>query len=48
MIYYKQKVNKLKLLRRVKKLFFGSYKVALEEGLIAEDHVSIVGGKLWQ
>ena len=31
------------MLRRIKKLFLGSYEVALEEGLIADEHVSIVG-----
>ena len=31
------------MLRRIKKLFLGSYEVALSEGLIADEHVSIVG-----
>lgn len=36
-------MKSLNLLRRIKKLFLGSYEVALSEGLIADEHVSIVG-----
>lgn len=35
--------------KRIKKLLIGSYKVALEDGLIAEEGVSVIGGgELWQ
>lgn len=34
----------MSLLRKFKKLFFGSYKIALKEGLIADEGVSVMGG----
>lgn len=34
----------MNLLKRIKKLLLGSYKVALEDGLIAEEGVSVMGG----
>lgn len=34
----------MNLWKRIKKLLFGSYKVALEDGLIAEEGVSVMGG----
>ena len=38
----------MNLWKRIRKLLFGSYKVALEDGLIAEEGVSVMGGGLWQ
>ena len=34
----------MNLWKRIKKLLFGSYKVALEDGLIADEGVSVMGG----